>query len=140
MLNAWRLDSALQQFLIPRVFTRVMYIHVHSLHVSRYYTSPATLHQLLPLGHTACSTFPPKYLINLSIMTFDRRYYSGALSKAVTKQFGLLRFDVALLLKRCETFRRNRNAFKRCLRCQNSTDRNSRFTPLTNPQDSPTAK
>jgi len=48
------------------------------------------------------------YLLNLSIMTFDQRYYSGALSKAATKHSGLLvRFDVAFLLKRCQTFRRN---------------------------------
>jgi hypothetical protein len=105
MLNAWRLDSALQQFLIPRVFARVMYVHVHSLHVSHYPTSAVT-YRSHSLFHFPSQVFN-MYLINLSIMTFDPRYYSGALSKAVTKQSGLLRFDVALLLKRCETFRKN---------------------------------
>jgi hypothetical protein len=82
------------------------------------------------------------YHTNLSIMTFDRRYYSGALSKAVTEHSGLMRYDVALVLKRCQTFRGTRRIHTqwikihedRCLRCQNSTDRNSRFTPLTNRQ------
>jgi hypothetical protein len=42
-------------------------------------------------------------------MTSDRRYYSGALSKAVTKYSCLLRSDAELLLERCETFRRNKS-------------------------------
>ena len=41
--------------------------------------------------------------MNLSIRAFDWRYYSGALSKAVTEYSGLLRSDDALLLKRNET-------------------------------------
>jgi hypothetical protein len=47
------------------------------------------------------------YLINLSIMTFHQRYYSGALNKANTTHSGLARSDVALLLQRCQMFRRN---------------------------------
>ena len=41
-------------------------------------------------------------------MTSDRRYFSGAISKAVTKRSCLLISDMALLLKRCETFRTNK--------------------------------
>jgi len=47
------------------------------------------------------------YYTNLSIMTFARRFYSGALNQAFTKHSGLPRSDVALLLKRCETSRKD---------------------------------
>jgi hypothetical protein len=52
-------DIALQQSLIPRVFTRVIYITVYSVHVSSYYMSPSTLEKLLlRIGQTYSSIFP----------------------------------------------------------------------------------
>jgi hypothetical protein len=98
-------NIALQHSLIPRVFTRVMHTHVYSLHVTRRSTKAVTCLTNTQL-HFSCPVFN-KRDINLEIITFDRRYYSGALNQAVTEHSGLLRSEVSLLLKRCQTFRIN---------------------------------
>jgi len=147
----WWLDIALQQSTCVytyHVHTRALTSRLRPLYVTGYSTEAVVTYRSDIHCHFPSPVFS-MYLINLSITTFYRWYYSGALSKAVTKHSGLLRFDVALLLKRCETFRTNAPSTHRihiqwrkileyrCFRCQNSTDRNSRFTPLSNRHNVP---
>jgi hypothetical protein len=91
----WWLDIALQQSTCVHTYhahTRALTSRLRPLYVTGYSTEAVTYR-----SHIQCHFPSPDfnmYLINLSIMTSDRRYYSGALSKAVTKYSGLLRFDV----------------------------------------------